>query len=202
VTDPLKGVVDLELPEGRLVFVFLDVEPQTKLHKEYWRGWAEAVSSYTINAGTFHQPEFIQPFWPAIYCAMEAGRGPTPAVRDVFNDRRSPLCFAVATNWEDPFAQYPNKQTADKQAMIADKTVVQNIWPSFGNIEQPLRKVGLNVVKWKVPVVIWQYRININPPLLPNFSIDLAATRESQYARTNEIVFDEPITDYMLKIVW
>ncbi len=187
--DPFSPPVDLELPAARMVFVFLDVEPQTKLHMQYWRGWAETVLGYTINAGTSLQPELVQPFYPTLYCATE-GNGPRlAAVRDVFADKRSPICFAVATGWNPtpPGIVFPTPAAG----VAATEADVQANWPNFGDLQQH----GMG----GTPVVIWQYRINVPlaHPANPNtpFEIDLVATSANAYGGA-------PITDYMLKIIW
>jgi hypothetical protein len=171
---------DLELPSSRALYVFLDIEPQTKLHKDYWQGWAETVTTFTMNLGTALKPEIVQPFRPALYCAMDSDGPWLPDITSVFKDNLLPACYAVATGWNPAgyvFAGwapgwFPGAELREPyvaaggpagnvpvHAATATAADVQARWPRFGKLWQYY--VG------DVPIVVWQYFLNLwfNPPV-------------------------------------
>ena len=86
--DPITGKAELVLPDSGMVFVFLDVEPQTWLHPAFWKGWAETIAGYPMSFNN----ELAYPLLPCIYCTCVEGiRGapgsPLESVLNTFGKR-------------------------------------------------------------------------------------------------------------------
>jgi hypothetical protein len=202
--DPHTGKHELALPNSDAVFVFLNVEPQTTLHPDYWLGWAETISGFVIWKTTALGTVMpVQPLRPCLYCGCDNSGPFTPEITNAFLDmglvprwiRGRHPCYALFTGWR---SIHPLKT-----AIAADEADVQSRWTAskFGTLQQPNGPA--------VPVVIWQYRINLGMDaagVLKNvedfpfdakgnstvvFDIDLSATSSVAYE-------GRPVTDYML----
>jgi len=185
--DPFSPPIDLQISESGKVFVFLDVEPQTKLDANFWRGWAETVAVYTINLGTSMQPKLVQPLLPCLYCAVEDNGPRLAAVRSIFDNARAPRCWALATGWNPHGLVFKSDATglAGIAGLEATEADAQANLPNFG----PLHQRSLP----EAPVVVWQYFLNFN--FKKGFDIDFAVTPSLQFS-------GRPITDFMLRINW
>jgi hypothetical protein len=200
------------------VFVYLDVEPQTVLHPQYWLGWAETISSFTVSkttdVGTIN---LAQPFRPCLYCVVredpidpnlnltnfpDNSPGPWPEISQAFQEtgfisvriRGKHACHAMATPW--PFAAFDVPG-----AIAASEATVDGAFSTYGDLPQTTGPVGP-----PASVVMWQYRINIGMDAAGNFfdifddnnahvlafGIDLDVTTSKAYE-------GRPITDFMLR---
>lgn len=205
------GQPELVLPDSEIVFVFLDVEPQTALHPQYWLGWAETVSSFVVTKKTdIGTLALVQPFRPCLYCVVREDPidptrafpndkpGPWPEITGAFHEtgfipiriRGRHACYALASLWPVDYFDVPG-------AISATEAEAQAKFPKYGLLQQP---VGADA-----PVVTWQYRINIGMDAsgnffdsgaagapAPVFEIDLGLSRLDPYET-------HPITDYMLR---
>jgi hypothetical protein len=182
--DPFRRQ-EIEISTSGKVFVFLDVEPWTKLHKMFWKGWAEQVSLYTVNLGTISNPRLVQPFLPCLYCALNKTAPFLPAVADIFKEKNAASCAALATPWNPDGAVYDT----EAKALGASQDAIWTDWPFKDPIQlQPAPASA-------VPVVLWQHKINLSMASIPPSMVDLASTWKEQYQNRG-------ITDYLLKIVW
>jgi hypothetical protein len=211
--DPASGKPELVLPDSNMVFVFLDIEPQTTLHPEYWLGWAETISAFvvfkTTDAGTL---DLVQPFRPCLYGVVREdpvdpnslfpadSPGPWPEIAGAFADPTSTrirgrhACHALATPW--PFQAFNVSG-----AIAATEAQVQAKFPTYGVLSQG----GTEPFGPPASVVMWQYRINIGMDAAGNFfdiqadpghalafAIDLDVTTATPFE-------GKPITDFMLR---
>lgn len=188
--DPATQKSELQLPASGFVFVFLDVEPQTILDVNYWRGWSRGVASYLLwqeDENGFGVP--LQPFLPCLYCAVDLP-GPFQEIRDALALDQAALrrhslvannpCRTFMTGWHG----FGNQ--AD--SLAATEAQVQGAWPAFHAFAQPPAP--------DVEVLIWQYKINMRiPPHTSNHPVlemDISATKAVGYN-------GRPLTDFMLE---
>jgi hypothetical protein len=206
------GQPELVLPDSERVFVFLDVEPQTALHPEYWLGWAETISGFIVTKKTdIGTLALAQPFRPCLYCVVREDPinpafgfpadhpGPWPEIATAFQEtgflsvriRGRHACHGLASLW--PVNAFASVQ----DSVNATEAEAQAKFPTYAPLGQ---SVGVDA-----PVVTWQYQINIGMDAagnlfdataagapVPVFEIDLSLSRSDPYE-------NQPITDYMLR---
>ncbi len=180
---------DYRLPIAKKIFVFLDVEPQTKLHKKFWQGWADTILTYPAYLGEVGNKLQTQAFLPCIYCAMDIDGPWLSEIQDIFNDDNMPRCYALMTPWNPrpPGVIFEEDESGASGISAYDATeeIVKTNIPNFGTIKHNRYP--------DATVRVWQYKINIK--YKTGFEIDFAIT-------TDDSTTNRPITDCMLEINW
>jgi hypothetical protein len=210
--DSNTGKPELVLPDSGLVFVFLDVEPQTWLHPAFWKGWAEAIFQYPMD----FNDDLAYPLLPCIYCTCIQGDATNPgtpleSVVRAFDNKKvkpwnyKPFSVPIFKSLPKPYALMSlifNFQTeANVNTMLrAGLTDAKKAWDlnAVCELSSPL-------FKEPAPLVIWQYLLNMavdnggnsfNPvketARTPVFDMDFDVTSPVDYE-------SRPITDFMLR---
>jgi hypothetical protein len=213
------SLYELDLPPGRQVIVFLDVEPQTILNAYYWAGWGFAVQMFTFTLERNGVTETVQPFLPGLYCWFDQN-GPRPTVLGALRqkvhingDVWAMEVYGFITPAQELIDENPSPGPLD------ENQVVQLLNSLFGgNGFATFRNVA---TKLAASVVIWQYKINIGfdetgkywserdvdnlpscndhpPPCIDQngngpvkYDFDISVTNPNGYS-------GKPITDFML----
>lgn len=198
-SDPTSGApADLKWGAAPLMFVLLNVEPQTKIHPAYWDGWSNGIVFYTsevIGLGNG--------FLPGLYCTLfPSGDSPgaAPCISGVNTNPFIQNAFTAGNGWGASWIPLMGLQWNNANvALPVTDAQLQPQWPSLVIITDCNANPKTS---FSPPVVIWQYELNLcfvagqsNPqPDLDTFvfQIDLDCTSSTLYA-------GRPVTDYLLQ---
>jgi hypothetical protein len=159
--DRCLAVGDLELPESGQIFVFLEVEDDTRLSPEYWAAWSNIIYSTVLHPK--HLPERVdsvakQPLLPAILCGF---------IFDITSEKFMPDSFVQACLEATP----PRGWRAScfgfwarlhKNAGAPDNVKLD--WPTAGVYAQPR---GPLRIRYNVPVHYLRVFERLDAPVGP-----------------------------------
>lgn len=205
--DPITGKPELVLPDSGLVFVFLDVEPQTWLHPAFWKGWAEAVYNYPMN----FNGDLAYPLLPCLYCTCIQGDeiNPGAPLESVFKT----FSNVKIKPWDNKFYKSLPEPYALMSLIFNYQTTAKVIKMLKAGIKEIEEEWKLNAVcelsspmfRKTIPLVVWQYLLNMaldntgnsfypkgDPTRIKETDMDFDATSPDDYD-------GRPITDFMLR---